>query len=38
VCIIDMAESISIARALALKNRYTLAPTQVLNSAPEQDP
>jgi hypothetical protein len=30
VCIIDMAESISIARALALKNRYTLAPTQVI--------
>ena len=29
VCIIDMAESISIARALALKNKYTLAPTQV---------
>jgi sulfate transporter 4 len=32
VCIIDMAESISIARALALKNRYTLAPTQEIRA------
>lgn len=38
VCIIDMAESISIARALALKNRYTLAPTQVQRNTSDQHP
>mmetsp|Transcript_17379 Transcript_17379/g.52010 ORF Transcript_17379/g.52010 Transcript_17379/m.52010 type:complete len:696 (+) Transcript_17379:162-2249(+) len=32
VCIIDLAESISIARALALKNKYTLAPTQEIRA------
>ena len=30
--IIDMAESISIARALALKNQYTLQPTQEIRA------
>jgi sulfate transporter 4 len=32
VCIIDLAESISIARALALKNKYTLQPTQEIRA------
>lgn len=32
VCIIDLAESISIARALALRNKYTLQPTQEIRA------
>lgn len=40
VCIIDLAESISIARALALKNHYTLEPTQEIRAivSPQHSP